>query len=244
MFTFSALAGYSISAVIVDGMPLTQEQIATGSYTFRNVLSNHSIEVWSTAYSAIILTIEVVEGEGYAMFSVNGGPLQEYVSDVLLPDRAYLTVEAFAADGYQFKEWRAGTTVYSSPETSFPDVRASIHLELYFKEKSSSGWDTGPTLWVALILLLLLLGLLLLFLLYGRRRYDVFIQEFSAITGEDKTKRKKAYSFTVGGGYMGGISYRVGEEGQWKMLLPDEEGIYTIPKNEVTGDIYLEDRPA
>lgn len=40
-FTFSANSGYSVSEVVVDGKKVT----ATGSYTFENVTSNHTISV-------------------------------------------------------------------------------------------------------------------------------------------------------------------------------------------------------
>ena len=238
-FTFSATAGYSVCAVIVDGMPLSQDLIDKGSFTFSNVTEDHFIEVRSTADPVITLTIDIVEGRGYAEFSMDGGPFQPYVSAVPIPEGSYLTVNAVADKGFKFREWRLGTETFASSETSFPDVRSSVHLELYFEEKKDS-----PVLWTAIILLILL-GMLLFFLLfYRRKRYDVFMQEFSLIAGDEKAIRKKAYGFTVGGGYVGGVSYRIGEEGLWKMLLPDENGAYVIPREEVTGDIYLENRPA
>jgi len=44
-------------------------------------------------------------------------------------------------------------------------------------------------------------------------------------------------------GYDGAVSYRVGEDGQWKQVFPDESGRYTIPEEEISGDIYLEYHP-
>ncbi|MCL2031654.1 MAG: hypothetical protein FWG96_00005 [Methanomassiliicoccaceae archaeon] len=43
--TFSAAEGYTISAVIVDGVPLSQEDADLGSYTFCGVQNSHIIEV-------------------------------------------------------------------------------------------------------------------------------------------------------------------------------------------------------
>ncbi|AIZ56191.1 hypothetical protein Mpt1_c02910 [Candidatus Methanoplasma termitum] len=46
-FIFIAKSGYYISSVTVDGTPLTQEQINLGTYTFVNVVKDHTIEVKS-----------------------------------------------------------------------------------------------------------------------------------------------------------------------------------------------------
>jgi hypothetical protein len=51
-FVFSARSGYRISAVYVDGSPISAEALASGRYTFYNVQSNHTIEATGTPYSA------------------------------------------------------------------------------------------------------------------------------------------------------------------------------------------------
>ena len=48
-FTFSAMPGYKITAVKVNGDPISSAELASGEYTFRNVKSNHTIEVVSGA---------------------------------------------------------------------------------------------------------------------------------------------------------------------------------------------------
>ena len=48
-FKFSAIGGYRIVSVTVDGIQLTQDQIKLGSYTFSNVVANHIITVVSSA---------------------------------------------------------------------------------------------------------------------------------------------------------------------------------------------------
>ena len=50
-FVFSAKPGHQISAVCVDGVELSLEELAAGKYTFRNVLSNHTITVVSKAHT-------------------------------------------------------------------------------------------------------------------------------------------------------------------------------------------------
>lgn len=46
--SFSANDGYKISSVTVDGTPLSQAQIASGSYTFSKIDGDHTIDVKST----------------------------------------------------------------------------------------------------------------------------------------------------------------------------------------------------
>ncbi|MCL2295755.1 MAG: InlB B-repeat-containing protein, partial [Methanomassiliicoccaceae archaeon] len=46
-FVFSAKAGYRITAVYVDGVAVSHQELASGAYTFYNIRSNHSINVVS-----------------------------------------------------------------------------------------------------------------------------------------------------------------------------------------------------
>jgi len=48
-FTFSAKPGYMITAVLVDGVPISSAELASGEYTFRDVKSDHTIHVESEA---------------------------------------------------------------------------------------------------------------------------------------------------------------------------------------------------
>ena len=48
-FTFSANKGYSISAVYVDGVAISSVELASGEYTFYDVLDDHTINVVSKA---------------------------------------------------------------------------------------------------------------------------------------------------------------------------------------------------
>ena len=49
-FIFSAIAGFTISEVRIDGLhPLTKAEIDLGQYTFFNVMANHTIEVKTTS---------------------------------------------------------------------------------------------------------------------------------------------------------------------------------------------------
>jgi len=50
-FVFSAKPGYIITAVFVDGVAISSEELASGKYTFCNVECSHTICVISAAYS-------------------------------------------------------------------------------------------------------------------------------------------------------------------------------------------------
>ncbi|MCL2031936.1 MAG: hypothetical protein FWG96_01495 [Methanomassiliicoccaceae archaeon] len=137
-FTFSADAGSYIDAVIVDGMHLSQAEIDRGSYTFRNVGMNHTIWV-KGAESEVTLTIAMVEGSGYAEYSVDYGPFTKYTTIVSLPDRADVTVRAYADDGYQFERWRVGATPLPDPELLFYRIAVPLQVMLYFAEEDEGG---------------------------------------------------------------------------------------------------------
>ncbi|MDR0508513.1 MAG: Ig-like domain-containing protein, partial [Candidatus Methanoplasma sp.] len=243
-FCFSADAGYSVLAVLVDGVPLSSADIANGCYTFYDVKMNHTIEVKSAEGSAIILTVVVAEGKGSAEYSVNGGALRKYISPVVLPDNSSLVLTASEDAGYKFIEWRSGETVFSDSEITFDDITSSVYLEVYFEERDTTGSLIGDhLLWgIVGLLLLLTIGFLLWFIFWHRRYYDVYFMGEMAIAGEQKTRRKNEYRFSVEDRYTGAVYYHVGEEEQWKPLYPDEGGIYTILKREVIDNIYLETR--
>jgi len=236
-FTFSALHGYSISAVMVDGMPLTQEKVEQGFYTFFDVHSNHTIQVFSTETEVFILTIAVAEGEGHATFSVNGGPFQKYVSPVLIPDGASLMTIAYGEDGFRFSQWKFDYVTYKEPDAFFFMIGESLHMDVYFIED-----DNGNTwLWkIGFIVLLGLIGFLFWFLVYYRRRYNVYIMNSDVIIGKDKVRRKKKYIFTTAEGYTGPVLYRIKEDGERKTVHMNLDGRYVIPRKEIIGDIYLE----
>jgi hypothetical protein len=239
-FRFSADPGYAIFAVTVDGTPLSQAQIAQGSYTFYNVNANHTINVVSRELRTdITLTIVIVEGKGSAEYSTDGGTsFKKYTGVTSIPELCNLVVRAYAADGYTFVKWVDGDDEQFVYEMPFYDVKSHIYLELYFSEDDS---DNSLLLWAAGLLLLLLL-LLLLFLLFYRKKYDVIKVEGANIIGNEKVRRKSKYTFTIEGGYAGMVVYRVGDEGEWLPLVPNENGEYIIPRGQITGNVTIECR--
>ena len=240
-FKFSATAGYAVSAVLVDGVPLTQAQIDTGTYTFYDVKANHTIEVKSAP--AIILQITIHGGDGHADFNLNGRGYVTYYEVTIIPSRAFISLMAFADEGYEFKEWKRGSAVFTEENISFDDVTNDLKLDLYFKEEGS---PSDNLLWWLLVLaaLLILAGFFWWFLFYYRRKYDVIKVESPdvKIIGDDKVRRKTAYHFTIEGKISGDIYYRIGydDDTVWKIITPDQNNEYVIPKKEVINDITIE----
>ena len=244
-FTFSAKNGYYVSAVIVDGKSLSIGQIDAGSYTFMDVNMNHTIEVRSIAGTRgdLILKIEVMTGEGYAEYSINGSLYTKYTGVVGLPDFADIGVKAYAGEGFEFEKW-VTPAVLTTPEIFFEDNGASLNLELYFSDSGSgAGSDDGWIWWVvALILVLLLAGTFLWLFFFYRRYYDV-IKTDVKIEGADRVHRKSEYRFKAEGA-TGTAFYRIGEDDDavWKQILPGPDGEYAIPRGEITDKVTIEFR--
>jgi len=240
---------FTASYAEVDGVPLSPADIEKGYFTFTDVKMNHAISVKGTVQKDVfILSIDVVEGSGRAEYSLNGSPFVEYAGPALMQEGSSLIVKAYAGEGYEFREWRMGEASFSDQQISFDPVEASIHLDLYFAEKSAlAGLDGNGNLWswlIVLVLLLLLAGLLWWFIVFYRRYYDVIKPDDTTakVIGDDKVHRKSRYAFRIDGGYAGTVVYRIGydEDDPWKTILPDPDGEYTIPKGEAVDDIIIE----
>jgi hypothetical protein len=171
VFSFSAVAGYEISAVFVDGVALSQKHIDAGFYMFYDVRANHTIEVVSAEEEPVLEEDDPVVGEK---------PTEKEDDSDLMP------------------------------------------------------------LIIAGIVLLMIIGILLWFILFGRKRYDVIkVETSAAIVGKDKVRRKSAYHFSIENG-KGTVTYRIGEYGTLKTILPGSNGEYVIPKGEITDTVTVE----
>ncbi|AIZ56298.1 hypothetical protein Mpt1_c04040 [Candidatus Methanoplasma termitum] len=172
-FTFSAKDGYTIAEVWIDSTyQLSQAEINSGSYTFTNVMSNHTIAVKSIVgprASDIILTISIAQGNGYEEYSINGGGFTRYSGPVTLQAGDNVSVRAIAADGYRFVKWET-PSVNTNSLFTINDVRVSVHLDLYFatSDTSAVSGNSVPWLIIGLLILIILLVLFLLFLLWVR----------------------------------------------------------------------------
>ncbi|MCL2295830.1 MAG: carboxypeptidase-like regulatory domain-containing protein, partial [Methanomassiliicoccaceae archaeon] len=245
-FYFSADAGYYIGSVLVDGRSLSRAEIDLGYYTFYNVNSPHTISVLTEAGPNIMLRIIVVEGSGYAEYRINNGLFQRYNQPVAVPEHANIAVRAFADDMYVFDGWGDSGGIYRNSDYAKQDLTESLYLELHFKKSSGHGFgDLGSSImwWIlAAIALALLVGFLIWFLIY-RGYCDVVKVGYSTeIVGKDRVRRRSEYRFFVAGGFSGAVSYRVGEDGSWKVLYPMPNGEYAIPKGEITDTVTIECR--
>jgi hypothetical protein len=243
-FRFSALEGYLITAVLVDGKPISQAEVDLGIYTFRNVNANHTIDVFSRGMRTdITLVIEVMQGSGYAEYSINGGPFIRYTAVVTLREYDNVTAVAYGTNGSEFIEWREGGRIFIDEAVTLTHIAGPVYLELYFTEGKG---DKGFFWWWIIVVIALILGFLWWFLFYYRRSYDVIkVSHTAEIVGKDRVRRKRAYTFKIEGGPAIPVSYRIGndDDAPWKILSPDPAtGEYKIPRGEITDDVTIEYR--
>jgi hypothetical protein len=245
-YYFSAMDGYRISAVLIDGVNLSQAQVDLGYYIFKNVMMNHSIDVKAVpANTGLTLSIDILGGKGHAQYSINGKPFVEYTGVVSIPELSDIVVRAYADTGYFFAKWEMPASSTTS-EITFGKVESSLHLSLYFStgdvlNGNKKGDHDFPWWILVLIILLIIICLILWFL---RRSYDVVkVGHTATIVGKDRVHRKSEYTFRIEGGAEK-VSYRVGdgEEDIWKPILPNKDGEYVIPKGEITGKVFIEQR--
>ncbi|AIZ57174.1 hypothetical protein Mpt1_c13120 [Candidatus Methanoplasma termitum] len=174
-FAFKAKEGYKITEVLIDGLyPLKQTEIDSGSYTFPNVMSNHTIQVKSVTSgpgNEITLTINTAEGSGFATYSVDGSPPIKYTDPVRIAVGSDVTVTATSDEGYVFNKWNVDGQTYTSPEVAFENVSTSMSLDLHFKAESGPADHGNSPLWCCMICILLIVAAtLILIYLYRKRR--------------------------------------------------------------------------
>ena len=254
-FTFYALEGYVITAVIIDGkdmaqLYLPQSTIKTKSFTFPHVMMDHTIEVQTHKEDVLYFVVDIMKGKGYAEYSLNGAPFVKYTSVVTMHKHDDLIIRAVADEGYQFKEWMFNGLKFTESQISFDDVNASIHLELYFNEtRVAAGSDDSqggepPSLGtIGIAVLIIFAGFLIWFLLLYRRYYEV-VKSDESIVGAERVHRKKEYRFRVEG-YSGAMAYRIkdAKDAEWKTVFANEEGEYVIPRGEITGKVFIKRHP-
>ncbi|MCL1811322.1 MAG: choice-of-anchor D domain-containing protein, partial [Methanomassiliicoccaceae archaeon] len=119
-----------------------------------------------------------------------------------------------------------------------------VHAEITESEEpAGTQIDMRTLLIMAGLILLAILALLLLWMFLRRRSYEVVKTETAArIIGRDKARAKRPYTFSLEGGISAEVSYMVGDKGEWKALVPDESGLYAIPKEDVIDKITIECR--
>lgn len=236
-FTFGAKVGYIVSDVVIDGESHT-ELISAGKYTFTNVMMNHTIVIKNDK-KEITLNVEILEGKGHVEYSVNGGPFTMYDGSVVLDVNSDVVLKAYPDDGYKFVEW-SGDIASSESELSVEDITDSVHLKATFKEDAAAATGLSDRSWYLIGAFLILLAILFIILIFFfRRSYEVVKLPPETISGKDKARRKKPYEFTVEG-KTGHVFYRIGDDGHWKSLLPDEEGKFVVPEDDVVDKITID----
>ncbi|MCL1811555.1 MAG: right-handed parallel beta-helix repeat-containing protein, partial [Methanomassiliicoccaceae archaeon] len=156
---------FSAASVTVDGIPLSQSDVAKGYYTFQYVISNHTVSVsGAPAPTPPVNLVINQKGSGHAEYSVNGSAFTKYTSSVSVGSGSYVVLKAVAGDGGEFKEWKSGGMVYTDAEISFSDVRSTLTLDLTF-----TGDDGGIPMWIIIAIILLIILIILIAVLWSRK---------------------------------------------------------------------------
>ncbi|MDR2846174.1 MAG: InlB B-repeat-containing protein, partial [Candidatus Methanoplasma sp.] len=138
-FVYSANPGYSIIAILIDGV-LDTDATAAGSYTFYNVLSNHDIFVISAIDSGqLYIVVNIVGGDGTPEYHI--GPSATYTKfalsqSVALNADAYVSV--VVADGYRFLKW-TGEVDSTDIELHFQSLTHTIYLTAHLAGNGGTG---------------------------------------------------------------------------------------------------------
>jgi hypothetical protein len=198
-FMFSVQEEYVITAVLVDGRPISQAELDSGSYTFRYVNANHAIHVTvRDARTDITLRIDVMQGSGYATYSVNGGEFVRYTAVVTLRDDDSVTVVAHATDGSEFVQWRDSGRIFTEEVMTLPHITGSVYLELYFTD---DGNDSNIWWWLLVVVSLLVFALFSFFFLVWMRTglFVTVMMDGKAVSGVSVTFRVDSGNKTKSG---------------------------------------------
>jgi hypothetical protein len=137
-FTFTPVTGYHISSVVVDGTPLTAP--LPPSYTFTNVITDHTIHV--TFASGTISVTFAVEPSGTGSTSPSG--TQSYTGGQVVPISA---TDTNANDGYVFSYWSAtGAITIADPyaASTTATINGDGTIIAHFRIPTSMAWYTTP----------------------------------------------------------------------------------------------------
>ena len=147
-FAFSANPGYRISKVIVDGY----EVQASGTYTFSDVRSSHTISVFSEKDNARSFTVAVDynEGLGYIEMSVNGSPFARYDGPVTVTEGSSVVLKATPTGDNSFGGW-TGTIRSSDQELRITNISGNVSEQADFNDNGSF-----PMLWIAMIIIVVI----------------------------------------------------------------------------------------
>ncbi|MCL2786218.1 MAG: hypothetical protein FWD81_03220, partial [Methanomassiliicoccaceae archaeon] len=169
-----------------------------------------------------------VRGSGYSLLTVNGV--------VFLPgDVVSLRTEAGA--GYYFLQWTGDHYGNEHPTSLTMVSPMTVGAKFVTTEGSSPFLFVLPVL---ILFILLGMGYWWWFAAMSRSAFSVtMIHAHNAtIYGRNKAFRETAYKFRSSG--TGKMKYRVGDEGGWKFIESNWRGEYTIPKEDVTGNLTIE----
>ncbi|MDR1404615.1 MAG: hypothetical protein LBJ20_03505 [Candidatus Methanoplasma sp.] len=162
-FSFSAKPGREIKNILIDGQ-VRNDLIGTQSYTFREVVMNHTIDIL-TEDRIITLTVEIIGGDGSAEYKVGNGGFMKYGGRTAIPFGSEVSVQVSPGDGFVFRHWLDNGTVSGTDEIySIHNVGESVYLGAVVEPEEPSDF----LVWIAVIVLA---AIAVLVLAFGAVRY-------------------------------------------------------------------------
>ena len=161
-FTFSAKPGYRISKVIVDG----SEVQASGTYTFTDVRSSHTISVFSEKEEGRSFTVAVDydRGLGYIEISINGSQFTRYDGTMTVTEGSSVVLRAVPGEDSSFRGW-TGTIRSLDQELRISNVSENISERADFSDNGGS-----LLLWIAIIIIAIIAVIIIAFFLMRSAR--------------------------------------------------------------------------
>ena len=161
-FTFSAKPGYRISKVIVDG----SEVQASGTYTFADVRSSHTILVLSEkdVGRSFTVVVEYNKGMGYIEISINGTQFTRYDESITVTEGSSIVLKAIPTGDNSFGGW-TGTITSSDQELRISNVSENISEQANFNDDGEF-----PILWIAIIIAVIVASVVIAFVVIRSAR--------------------------------------------------------------------------
>jgi len=152
-YEYSAKQGYEIIAVVIDGVQLIT---VPETYTFSNVVINHTISIYSAIPpNSSLVSVEFDERFGQVEFVIDGVFSSIYTKPFWVMEGVEVTLRATALEGGEFNRWE-GAISDSADSITISSVTEDMFLTAEFSEKSDN--TTIYILAMILILIVILAG--------------------------------------------------------------------------------------
>ena len=128
-FNYQAKEGYKIIELIVDGIP---QGNLSGTYTFSDVRTDHSISIRSERLS-YKLTVEYNDKYGYVEVNLNNTGFARYTDTLTVTVGSSVVLKAVTFELRSFKGW-TGSASSKDPVLTITDINDTVTLKAEFSD--------------------------------------------------------------------------------------------------------------